>query len=116
MKYRLFVYGSLKRGFAHHAELAGASLAGEVRTASGYRLVRQGSYPALSEGGTATVCGELYLVSSELLERLDVFEGCPKLYQRGRVRLSDGSEALAYVIASALAETFPEIPSGTWNE
>jgi gamma-glutamylcyclotransferase (GGCT)/AIG2-like uncharacterized protein YtfP len=116
VKHRLFVYGSLKRGFVHHAELAGARLEGEVCTASGYRLVLKGRYPALAEGGTATVCGELYLVNPELLERLDVFEGCPKLYQRGRVRLSDGSEALAYVIASDLAETFPEIPGGTWNE
>ena len=116
MTYRLFVYGSLKRGFAHHRELLGASLEGETRTMPNYRLVRHGDYPALVEGGSAAVSGEVYRVGVELLERLDVFEGCPELYQRGRVLLADGSDALAYLITPALAATCPEIPGGQWTD
>jgi gamma-glutamylaminecyclotransferase len=113
--HRLFVYGSLKRGFAHHDQLRGASLEGEMRTEAGYRLVRQGRYPALVEGGTTCVSGEVYRVSPELLERLDAFEGCPELYQRRRVTLADGSEAEAYLIGSELGASFAEVEGGSWK-
>jgi gamma-glutamylcyclotransferase (GGCT)/AIG2-like uncharacterized protein YtfP len=96
----VFVYGSLRRGARHHDELAGATFVGESRTEPGYCLVRQGEYPALREGGTGAVAGELYLVSDELLARLDVFEHTPELYRRGEVRLEGALCAQAYFATS----------------
>lgn len=111
----LFVYGSLKRGYRHHRQLDGAEFAGDACTAAGYRLVRCGEYPALvCSGGAGVVLGEVFRVDGELLERLDVFEGCPELYQRGRVRLGDGSEAIAYLKAPGDVEGCPELPGGCW--
>jgi gamma-glutamylcyclotransferase (GGCT)/AIG2-like uncharacterized protein YtfP len=114
MSLRLFVYGSLLRGERHHSELEDARFERAATTALGFRLVLHGSYPALSEGD-GVVHGEVYHVSEELLVRLDVFEGCPNLYQRGTVLLDDGSVAIAYRISAAAARACSEIEGGDWR-
>lgn len=94
----LWVYGSLRRGAANHAELAGARFLGSAPSAPRYRLGQLAGYPALGPGDQA-IDGEIYDVGPELLARLDHFEGCPTLYRRDVVVLADGSEALAYFAA-----------------
>jgi gamma-glutamylcyclotransferase (GGCT)/AIG2-like uncharacterized protein YtfP len=91
---RLFVYGSLKRGGRHHAELGGAAFLGEARTAPGYGLEAVGEYWALVErpGLSGSVSGELFEVDEPLLARLDQFEGDD--YRRGVVRLASGAAVL----------------------
>ena len=111
----LFVYGSLKRGAEHHSELSSARFVGEACTTSAYRLVHYGAYPAMTDGARAVV-GELYEVDEELLARLDAFEGCPTLYRRGRARLSDEREAIAYIIGAERARGCDEISGGCWPE
>lgn len=95
----VFVYGSLRRGERHHAELEGARYAGVCRTAPRYRLRSLGQYPALELHGDESVDGELYEVDAVLLVRLDEFEGCPELYQRAEVMLDDGRVVQAYVVS-----------------
>ena len=73
---RLFVYGSLKRGGRHHAELGGAPFLGEARTLAGYALEPLGEYLVLVEArGPGCVPGELFEVEQHQLEGLDAFEG-----------------------------------------
>jgi len=97
---RLFVYGSLKRGAQHHAELAGCHFVAETVTAPGYAVVEQGPYLALVEvpGAASTVPGELFEVPLERLPALDEFEG--EGYRRAKVILEGesgkGGSALAY--------------------
>lgn len=112
----LFVYGSLKRGFCHHRELAGAEFLGSARSRTGYRLVMHGQYPALLAGGSGVVHGELYRVSSALLAELDAFEGVPDLYQRTYVTLEDGREAACYAIDAECCPGGQEIAGGIWRE
>jgi gamma-glutamylaminecyclotransferase len=112
---RLFVYGSLKRGFAHHTLLGDAAREGPAVTAQGYRLVLQGSYPALVPGAGGSVRGEVYRVSAELLARLDAFEGCPELYERHEVALADGTTALCYAIDEERARRCSELDSDEWR-
>jgi gamma-glutamylcyclotransferase (GGCT)/AIG2-like uncharacterized protein YtfP len=111
----LFVYGSLKRGGRHHAELAGARFVGEAETAPGHALTVLGEYLALvrTSGGGAgevgagageaqpsdRVQGELFEVADVCLPALDEFEGHG--YERAKVALSAEHsrgfrEALAY--------------------
>jgi gamma-glutamylcyclotransferase (GGCT)/AIG2-like uncharacterized protein YtfP len=114
--HRLFVYGSLKRGFRHHDLLGGASFEGDARTAPDFSLVLQGEYPALVRGGTECVHGEIYRVTDELLTELDRFEGCPDLYLREQIQLDDGTSALSYVISPNGARALPTIAEGRWIE
>jgi gamma-glutamylcyclotransferase (GGCT)/AIG2-like uncharacterized protein YtfP len=97
----LFVYGSLKRGGLHHAELAGAAFVGDAETTPGYALTSLGDYRALvrETAGESRVRGELFELPAARLTALDEFEGHG--YERRKVSLrpehSRGfSEALAY--------------------
>ncbi len=96
---RLFVYGSLRRGHEHHAELDGARYVGAAVTEPRYRIIQRGAYPALV-AGTDAVKGEVYAVESETLARLDAFEG--EDYRRASVQLVDGSAAEAYFLAETI--------------
>jgi gamma-glutamylcyclotransferase (GGCT)/AIG2-like uncharacterized protein YtfP len=99
----LFVYGSLKRGGRHHAELRGAAFLGEASTAPGYGLeeLRLGGdqYMALvpRPRSLGIVPGEVFQVSAELLALLDEFEG-PE-YRRALIELEFNGPrfALAYL-------------------
>lgn len=94
----LFVYGSLRRGERHHAELRGARFVREARTAPRYAITSVGEYRALAAGGES-IAGELFEVDAGLLARLDEFEG--EEYRRGTVELESGEQALSYVLAVA---------------
>jgi len=92
----LFVYGSLRRGGTHHAELRGAEFLGAASTAPKYALTALGEYPALVPGAES-IPGELYAASPSLLAELDAFEG--EAYLRTPILLSNGARALAYLLA-----------------
>ena len=88
----LFVNGTLMRGLALHANLAGASFVGAVRTATRYRIhsindVHPGMYEV--ESGGVSVEGELYRVPDEVWRRVEAGE--PEHLYRGPVQLKDES-------------------------
>lgn len=110
---RLFVYGSLKRGFVNHSLLHGAEFLGACRTAPHYRLFDLGEYPALAEGGTRSISGELYLYPVARFSILDEFEGSQ--YRRGTVTLQDGSRAEAYLLITAECVEAFEHDADRWH-
>jgi len=113
---RLFVYGTLKRGFSNQERLRGATFEREASTAAGHALHSAGAYPALARTGAGVVHGEVYWLSPEHLAEIDEFEGCPHLYQRGEIALEDGTRAAAYLVSGERASTYPLIPGGIWTE
>jgi len=112
----LFVYGTLMRGESAH-ELLGptARFICEAHTEPRFTLLDMGEYPALVEGGTTAVRGELYEIDGELLAALDRYEDVPELYARRRLSLGDGS-ALAYVLHAHLGLGGGPIASGDWRK
>jgi gamma-glutamylcyclotransferase (GGCT)/AIG2-like uncharacterized protein YtfP len=83
---KLFVYGTLKRGFCRHPALEGQAYVGETCTKMGYRMYNVGDYPALvsdAEGGQ--IAGEIWQVSDVCLAQLDEIEG--NWFRRETVRL-----------------------------
>lgn len=108
----LFVYGTLKRGHAAHDLLAGQRFLGPAVTAPRYRLVDLGPYPGLvhDEVSGLAVSGELWEVTDEQLNELDVFEGCPTLYRRDAVEIiGAGRPVEAYFYARPVP---PRAPTG----
>ena len=86
--FRLFVYGTLKKGFSANSLLGDAEFLGNASTSPGYFLLNCGEYPGLVRlAGLKTVQGELYAVSQETLARLDQHEGVPTLYTREKIDL-----------------------------
>lgn len=112
----LFVYGTLMRGESAHGLLgATARFVAEAQTEPRYTLLDMGEYPALMEGGTTAVRGELYEVDGEQLAALDRYEDVPEIYER-RVLTAGDSKALAYVLHPQLASGASVIASGAWRK
>ena len=113
---RVFVYGSLKRQQANHAWLDGAAWLGEAQLA-GLELFDLGPFPmaVASPGETALLHGELYLVSGPMLERLDRFEGAPRLFQRHWLELWQGPFAWVYLGRARQVRHSPLVASGRWQ-
>lgn len=96
---RIFVYGSLKRGYFNNSLLRHAKFVSEVKTSKGFTLIDLGCFPAMIKIKTESyVLGELWLVSKDILYRLDDLEGHPYFYRRQSIQLEDDTKAYAYVI------------------
>ena len=88
---RVFVYGTLKRGFCNHHLLTGQQFLGEARTAPGFTLYSLGDYPGLvpSADPLQQVVGEMWAVDPECLRQLDLLEGvAEQLYARRPIPLA----------------------------
>lgn len=123
---RLFVYGSLMRGFDHPmARLlsANADFVGEGKCRGRLYLVKHYPGLVLSDDPADIVCGELYRLREReaMLREFDMYEACgegfaqPTEYLREmlQVALDDGavSEAWTYVYNWPLTQ-LPRIASG----
>ena len=111
----VFVYGSLQRGERNHRMMAGAHLLRLAKTVPAFELFDLGSFPAMVACGTGQVLGEVYEVEPDLLDRLDIFEGVPALYERHTIALEDGSEADAYLMRQARLGRARRITNGNWK-
>lgn len=110
----IFVYGTLLRGEANHPELSDAAFVRSAQTEPRYELVDLGGYPALLEDGRTAVSGEIYDVDPEQLDRLDLFEEVPWLYERKPIALAEG-HIEGYVMPRDRAHGAPRITDGDWR-
>lgn len=116
---RVFVYGSLMRGFHNHRLLRGSRFVSWGYTAPEFTMVDLGSYPGVVRGGTTALRGEVYEVSTDTLAKLDVLEGHPKHYKRETELIeTDGGHAIAYIYIlqhGADRELPPVVEHGDWR-
>ena len=82
--HRVFVYGTLKRGFRNHHFLEKSRLMGEAHTVAAYRML-DGRFPVLRDSGPdrMPVGGEVYEIDAPTLIALDDLESvASKMYDR----------------------------------
>src|SRR5687768_14213698 len=76
----VFVYGSLKKGLSGHQHMEGAAFSGKAITFDKYFLTSN-QYPFLSKSKEMCyVRGECYIITKEILDRLDEYEEVPEYY------------------------------------
>jgi len=76
--FRVFVYGTLKRGFSRHGALQHERFLGTAKTSPLYRMVNLGEYPGLlvaAPGLGKGIEGEVWEVIPATLTQLDIIEG-----------------------------------------
>jgi gamma-glutamylcyclotransferase (GGCT)/AIG2-like uncharacterized protein YtfP len=117
----VFVYGSLLSGLGNHVVLAraNAELIGEAVTEPIYKLVSLGAFPGAIQGGETAIAGELYRVSSTLLDRLDILESNGDFYTRFKqqITLCDGRKRTAWIYCLPESyDSYPEVESGSWRD
>ena len=110
MKHKVFVYGTLKKGFGNHRFLKGASFIGNARTMDHFALYESGLPFVIENEAVSTISGELYEVSEETLVRLDCLEGHPGFYTRKMVNVSifPGNDGESQNTYTAWLYFFPE--------
>ncbi|WP_437190737.1 gamma-glutamylcyclotransferase family protein [Planctomicrobium sp. SH527] len=114
---RIFVYGTLKKGFCRHYALEAETFVGTARTVPRYRMVNVGTYPGLldTELNGRAILGEIWEVRPETLVALDLIEGTDEgEYIRRRIELDDDS--FGPVDAYFYLKATPEMPDcgDTW--
>ena len=109
---RVFVYGTLKKGFRNAYYLEDARILGEFVTGPIHSMYDFGGYPAVSENGKTAIAGEVYDISEELLASIDLLESYPDFYQRVMIETSFGG-AWMYVVSEPLCAAKIKI-SGSW--
>ncbi len=84
----LFVYGTLRRGFANHEVYLGDALyVGEAITKERFALFVD-DFPYLTKSARVSqIVGELYRVDGRTLEHIDCLEGHPDDYRRERIQV-----------------------------
>ena len=98
--YKVFVYGTLKKGHGNHRLLAGSEFLGEGRTREKYALYSSGIPFAIKEEKVSKIQGELYLVNAATLTDLDRLEGHPGWYCREEISVvleGKGAEVTAWL-------------------
>ena len=111
--HKVFVYGTLKKGYPNHHHLQGLKF--EEAEAEGFNL-HASAYLPYAVPGNGTIKGELYEITDAELDELDRLEGHPRFYMRIRtsVRASlERIEAWLYICPSAAR--YPIIESGNWE-
>lgn len=109
----VFVYGSLLDGLHNNPVLRDSPLLMEWTTKPEYTLTDQGAFPAVVEGGTTAIKGELYAVSQDVWESIEYLEGYPHYY--GRITLETPcGDAVMYTLDST--DRCAIVESGDWRE
>ena len=94
MKQRVFVYGSLMKGFGNHQMLKGAKPIAKTKTKDDYTMVSLYAFPAALKkpykkyGITGKIVGEVYEVSETTLRDLDILESNGRMYKREKVQVA----------------------------
>jgi gamma-glutamylaminecyclotransferase len=115
---RVFVYGTLKKGYGNHRLLSGATCIGATQVEGPHRMVDLGYFPGAVrvdlERGPGVLRGEVYEVTTEILGSLDLLEGHPNFYERAKIDTEHG-KAWCYFLPQQYLDEYPLIESGEWG-
>ena len=116
--FHLFVYGTLKSGKSREAApiLGDCTLVGTGEVSG--TMYHVGDYPALLLGGPQTVRGEIWRCPTDLLKKLDEYEGVDRgLFRRAAVEV-DGYACWIYVAGPRLGPRLvpqARMETSEWN-
>lgn len=110
----IFVYGTLMRGMDNHWHLKDSPFVRSTQTDEGWKLYSLG-LPFMVPSAYGKVWGEVYEVSPEVLQHLDMLEGHPHFYTRTPLKLQDRVTLVEAYIHSTPPRGAQLIKSGSWR-
>ena len=113
-KMKLFVYGTLRRGYRLHNWLADQKYLECAKTKEGYALLDLGWFPGLvKERGHAGIHGEVYEIDESFLPTLDRVES--SMFKRGAVQLEGHREKVQAYFYIGEREGVPLFEGTIWG-
>lgn len=94
--HKVFVYGTLKKGYSNHSLLEGSEYLGKAKVYGGLYLL--GCIPFVSLKEKGIVCGEVYKINNHTLSLLDALEGFPGFYHRSLIKTTRKNTVWIYHI------------------
>lgn len=112
---RLFVYGTLKKGYPNHGAISSAKYLGHG-VLRGFRMIHLGQYPAVFKAhmDTCITHGEVFSVTEDQLKHCDFIEGHPEYYKRSGVIVEGFGLCWTYVQPKP-EDNYRAIMSGQWT-
>lgn len=116
---RVFVYGTLKHGHGNHRLLEKATFLGRCYITGTYRLLDLGWYPGLvldQNTPKSNIFGEVYRITQETLDDLDILEGNGSYYTRTQVQ-TPWKKAWCYFLPGAYNDRndLKYLEKGVWK-
>lgn len=100
--HKVFVYGSLKKGFGNSYLLDNSKYLGRAMTKDqDWFMFSMGGFPGVVRGNHSNanyLDGEVYVVDDDALRNLDALEGNGSFYTREEIPLQNGTTAWMYVL------------------
>lgn len=116
---KVFVYGTLKKGYGNNRLLTEAEYLGEAFV-EGFRMYYswgKGSYPIVVPD-KKKIKGEVYEIKDDrnILNNLDALEGHPNMYKRTPVKTECGQDVELYVWQHKIYDDNVEVPFNNYYE
>lgn len=117
---KVFVYGTLKRGYNRNGILSrsSAEYLGDATLHGAHKLFDLGAFPGLVRDASfpqSEVHGEVWKITPEVLSYLDAVEGHPNFYSRYKVKTLHG-KAWVYGLPKEYVANCRPLESGRWPE
>ncbi len=112
---KVFVYGTLKKGYVNSYLLEGSTYLGTAKSVSRWTMIGEGmAFPYLLESDWDSgqlVEGEVYEVDEDTLKKLDRLEGVPTHYKHSTIYVSynngrNSENVMTYVKATPISEEY----------
>ena len=120
---KIFVYGSLLRGFGNWSWALRTQPFGSTgETLPEYEMISLGGFPGVLSGGSTAIQGEVFEVDDSYLRDIDRLEGADRsnpergMYRAEQITLTDGTECWIYLYNGGSVREDNHIPSGSWRE
>jgi gamma-glutamylcyclotransferase (GGCT)/AIG2-like uncharacterized protein YtfP len=112
---RLFVYGTLKRGFSRNSVLKNCEGNVDFLMFPG-KMLSLGAFPALVkyDAVLSKIWGETYEIDTQILLLVDRIEGYPDLYTREQRTTREGHLAWVYFFNQEPPASATVIETGAW--
>ena len=98
---KVFVYGTLKKGYDNHALLQGSKFIGVAVVAN--HILYGSTIPFAVENKSSHITGEVYEIDDVTEKNLDKLEGYPGWYDKKIVETGHGRAIMYYVDKHAVA-------------
>lgn len=116
-KFRLFVYGTIKRDGCRNSAIKDQTFIREVTTKPEYALLDLGSFPGLVRVETdgKAIKGELWEIDDSRKNLLDQIEGAPNMYRLEAVNIEGEEQPVQSYFYRLRSKNTPLYEACSWD-